>query len=208
MVSLLVYKRIKDRAKEHKLSVPKNYESIMCRYKKIRNLGKNRIVFSWLFDAGSRVLNASPMIPGLIVLNAEWAAKIVLEDCEDTMNAFMITVGHELTHKDKEVNWVIYTGNNRKFVAQVNEIHADFGAAQKMCGSSRQALLKSIEYKRKNKKADDGDFAHPPWWKRYEYVNEYNFDKTLIRKIADDVNCQNERLINYLICFYDDIVLT
>jgi len=118
MISPLIYKRIKDRAKSEKMPVPKNYEAIIQRYKSIENIGNYCIAFSWLSDSGSKILNASAMVPGVVLLNAEWAARIVLFDNESTMNAFKLTVGHELTHKEKEINRCKYRGNDRKFIAQ------------------------------------------------------------------------------------------
>ena len=142
-------------------------------------------------------MNASAMCPGLIIFNAAWAARIALYDSPETFHAFKSTVGHELTHKDKEINRMMYSGAERKFIAQLNEVHADFGGADKMFASSRDALLRAIEYRKSiiPPGQDNGDFAHPPWWKRYEYAKGALFGKDLICQIACDNHCENEELI-------------
>ncbi|MCM1258588.1 MAG: hypothetical protein NC307_12130 [Roseburia sp.] len=48
------------------------------------------------------------------------------------------------------------------FIAYVNELHADFGATEKMANSSRQKLLDSMEYKKVQKiKAKGNDESDP-----------------------------------------------
>lgn len=207
MISPLIYQRIKNKAKSDERTIPSNYKDILHRYKHINNVEGNRIAFSWLSDSGSTILNATSMIPRFVVLNAEWAARVVLYDSKRTMNAFKITVGHELTHKDKEICRLKYWGNDRKFVARVNEVRADFGGAKRMCGSNRNALLKAIKYKKALQKNDNGDFAHPPWAKRYEYVEKNDFGAELIGKIADEVECFNEELREYVTNYYEEIIL-
>ena len=207
MISPFIYHKIKKSAKDKNLTIPQNYEEILQRYKSIGKVDKRLIVFSWAMDAGENVLNASPKMPGCVLLNSAWAARVVLYDNEDTINAFKITVGHELTHKDKEVRELLHLKINRKFIARVSEVHADFGAAQKMFCSNRNALLASIDYKKLLKKVDNEDFRHPTWQRRKEYVLNYDFNEELIRIIANDVNCHNEKLIKRVVNFYDEIIL-
>lgn len=209
MESPLIYSRIKNKARKSNIAVPPNHEEILRKYKNVGNLEGNRIVFSWLSDTGNTILNASSMVPGCVVFNAEWAAQVVLYDSEETMNAFKITVGHELTHKDNEIAWWRYWRRaERQFVAQVNEVRADFGGNMRMCGSNRETLLNAINYKKQLRAQDNGDFLHPPWYKRYEYVERYDFGAELINKIADDVGCYNQGLREYVINHYSDIILT
>ena len=76
-----------------------------------------------------------------------------------------------------------------------------------MAACSRQKLLDSTRYKKALKKKDKGDFAHPSWERREYYVTNFNFDEKLIRQIARDVGCLNERLIEKITQFYKPIVL-
>lgn len=39
---------------------------------------KGKIRYSWFWSAGVHVPNASATIPGLILINAEWASRIIL----------------------------------------------------------------------------------------------------------------------------------
>ena len=100
-----------------------------------------------------------------------------------------------------------YRAFDRLFINRVNEIHADFGAAEKMFDNSRQILLETILYKMKLVKKPSIDKIHPTWEQRYNYVYNFNFDKTLIRRIANDVGCTNEKLIQKVISHFDEIYL-
>lgn len=50
-------------------------------------------------------------------------------------------------------------------------------------------------------------FLHPSWKKRLEYASDYDFNETLIRKIADDTDCQNENLVKKISIYYEPIML-
>lgn len=102
MLSFLVKQYIKKRAKASNLTYPKDIEDILG--KEIQEYATSkRIVFSWLWDGGGKVPNASATIPGIIFINAEWAARIVLfPDNEDMHNAFRLTMGHEFTHQEND----------------------------------------------------------------------------------------------------------
>lgn len=207
MVSFLVKKHIYNRAKDWNLQVPSNWEDIIKEYINFIQINNISITFSWLYDLGRKSLNANAMVKNKIILNAEWAARIVLYNNSKTKNAFLITIGHELTHKEKEISRFVWKRNDRKFIAQLNEIHADFGAAQKMVNSSRERLINSIDYKKRLKKIDKGDFVHPSWKRRGYYANNFNFNKTLVYQVANDTYCKNARLVEKTSKFYEDIIL-
>ena len=129
-------------------------------------------------------------------------------DNEYADRAFKITLDHELTHKeDPFLPYFL----NVKFCAWVNELHADFGSVKKMFDGERCALLYAIDYKmtyRKNKGKKDVDrYSHPSWARRKNYIQNYNFDDELIHKIAHDVKCKNQKLIDYVCGCYERIVL-
>ncbi len=129
-------------------------------------------------------------------------------------NAFRITIGHELTHKDKEfcpLKVLHYGIGSYIFVKKLNEVRADFGASQKMFNGKRENLLISCEYKRVLRDKYGGtteDKSHFNWETRKKYAEEYNFNEELIRQIAKDLKYNNEKVIQMVCDYYDDIILT
>ena len=96
---------------------------------------------------------------------------------------------------------------DKTFINYVNEVHADFGAAEKMVDSDRHKLILSMKYKLSLKHTDNDLSSHPSWKRRLEYVSDYDFDEILIRRIADDAGCHNETLINEITSYYRPIIL-
>ena len=90
-----------------------------------------------------------------------------------------------------------------------NEAHADFGAVPKMLNNNRELALKAIEYKGnlKEKEKNSRFSDHPTWEQRYNYIKNYNFNKELIHKIADDMNYHNKAIIEKVCDYYEDIIL-
>lgn len=206
MLSYLVRRRIQNRAIDWNIPIPSNYIINLDQYKHLNILNGNYLVYSWAYDSGSKVINATAFLYKTILVNAEWAARLALIEDQDTKDAFMITIGHELTHKAKDFFSLRYI-LSYKFISWVNEVHADFGATQKMFFSDRTKLIKSIQYKLSLKTKDDDGFLHPSWKKRLEYASDYDFNETLIRKIADDTGCHNELLIKKITSYYKPIIL-
>ena len=61
-----------------------------------------------------------------------------------------------------------------------------------MKNKQREALERSCKYKGDFKtetlgKDDKWEDPHPPWSKRLEYAQNYNFNKCLIRKVINDM---------------------
>lgn len=206
MLSYLVRKRIIKRAKEWNVNIPVNYELIIDSYKKLNILHDNKLIFSYLYDNGSDNINANSLIYKIIFVNAEWAARLVLINDEKTKNAFLFTIGHELTHKEKDFFCMTSSKVDFKFILWINEVHADFGAAQKVANCRMKDLLDSIEYKSTLNKNSD-TFTHPSWEHRKKYAESGAFDEKLINQIALDVDCKNETLITDVAKFYKDIIL-
>lgn len=207
MLSSLLKRKLFKVAKENNQKVPINYPQILEKAQSVNHLSDDKIVFSWFCDSGGLSLSASATLKHYIVCNTGWALRLIFYNDESTWNAFRITIGHELTHKDGDYFSFRIRKRDRKFISRVGEVHADFGAAEKMAACSRQKLLDSTRYKKALKKKDKGDFAHPSWERREYYVTNFNFDEKLIRQIARDVGCLNERLIEKITQFYKPIVL-
>lgn len=218
MISESVKNHMLEVAAEQKKEIPKNYLDILGKYFEIaKKLGCN-LEFKEKLPPDRETLNAnSGCRTKKITATSRWAAELVLNDTFESQNAFFITIGHELSHKSKELFWLRLPIRNLKFVAHVNEVHADFNATKVMCDFNRAMLVASCEYKKKFKEekykkegkpfVDKDRLSHPSWTRRIIYAKEYNFDKDLIYRIADDTGCKNKRLIKKAIKFYDEIVL-
>lgn len=189
--------------------VPINYKDTIYQYCNGGTINGIKIYFLWTYGYGGKVLNANSAFPGIIVVNAKWAERIIFYDSDDTRNAFKITLGHELTHKDHELSALFRKKPEKYYIAKVNEVRADFGAAQKMAKSSRQSLIKSIKYKADliNKDEYESDEFHPSWSERMYYAQNYNFTKELIQKIASDNHFTDKKIINEVCEYYSDIIL-
>lgn len=137
-----------------------------------------------------------------ILATQEWLINLIIDETDNTQNAFLITLGHELTHQDEEVSKKNISNEDKKFVNWVIEVYCDFGAAKKMVEYSRERLIKSMEYKINMKHSSIEDENHPSWNNRLKYATNYNFDKKLIKQIYTDSGCKNEKLLNKAIEFY------
>ena len=205
----LLKRCIEKRAKELNIIIEKDIDELLNKYENMGN-GKNiSIQFLMLKETFTRELLASLNWNENIVLNPEWAIQLVLDN-ENAENAFLITLGHEITHNEGDFTDIHAYFRNKKFINWVNEVHADFGGAEKMGSSNRNKLIASIVYKRsfKKKRKWNKDYStHPSWNKREEYVTNYNFDEILIKKIATEAGCMNQTLIDKVIDYYKPIIL-
>jgi len=162
-----------------------------------------KVVFS-LWKAGfTKSIEATAIFPSYVICSYEWAVQLVINDSEDTFNAFLITLGHELAHKDGDFAVLFWERKskryihkeNRKFVNWVTEVHHDF-AAQKMVNSSKEKLLASMDFKIKLKPDSEYSLTHPSWQQRKTYAKTGAFNKELIEKIASHTGCTDQDLIN------------
>ena len=170
---------------------------------------KGKIRYAWFWSAGVHVPNASATIPGLILINAEWASRIVLNRDNPYMHdAFALTVCHEITHQEKDYYYFDLLSVDGKFVNWVDEVYADFGGVQKGLEANRSRATFAMEYELSCKKKKDKDTrSHPSWDKRINYILNYDFNEELIDKIAVDCGCNNDKLISSIKCFFDEIKL-
>lgn len=215
MISQFTKKYIKNKAHEKNISLPDNYLDELYAYcslikefnrrlsfRKGRNLPENRLG-----------CNAGYLKCSTIVATPEWAFRLTAINTENVRLAFLMSLGHELSHKENDLNPFFYIifKNGVKFISYVNEIHADFGATQKFANYQRitqvNAMLYKVEAKKEYKIPDRAKNGHPSWRQRIEYVKNYDFDKKLIRKIAKDTNCNNEKLIQKVIEHFEPIHL-
>lgn len=209
MLSNFTKKYILRRARKEKIIIPQNYREILENYcqivtgygyklefRKGRGLRYNRLGANagWHKDCA-------------IVATPEWAYQLVTNPEADL--PFRITLGHELTHKER--NLIGFRLCTSKFYAWINEIHADYGASQKMFSGSRKALLDSICFKNNDTRKYGGcnkdTSSHPSWTKRKYYVENFDFDANLIQQIAKDVNYKNSKGIERACSYFQPIEL-
>lgn len=210
--SVKLYINIK--AKKEKCLLPQNYIEIFNNYKNINTPIPCKINFvSYMMKNDS--LKASANVPNCIILNSRWAYQIVSNNNEQTKNAFRITIGHELTHKEGELIAFKYKKKSRKIINWINEVHCDFAGTEKMEKRSRISLVDSCDYKRRNKtaKADSDTDTHPSWTKRAEYARNYDFDERLIARIIDDTGIklsdqEKEKIISDVFSKFERIYLS
>lgn len=139
-----------------------------------------------------------------IAISPEWMHQLIInENIENVRIALLGTLGHEISHKMGNIKGL------RKFELWTNEVHCDFKGASLTLNGERKLLLKSIHNKiqlgRKN--IDDKDCTHPSWRQRIEYASQYDYNEELIRKIAKDTKCSNEKRIQKVINQFDPIIL-
>lgn len=174
---------------------------------KISFVKNTKIVFVWMLSGFSIHPDAMSVFPGLIAVNAEWAARLVLLDREEIRDSYIYTIGHEMTHQSGDyVFWEAFT-KDKRFVNWVAEVHADYGGAVYAFEGDVQRAIASIEYKAIDNKKDRDRQAHPSWRHREEYLKVKTFDRKLIQRIAKDTGCINEELINSVSKYYNTIVL-
>ncbi len=168
-----------------------------------------KIRYAWFWSAGVHVPNASATIPGLILINAGWASRIVLnQDNPHMHDAFALTVCHEITHQERDFYYFDLFSADGKFVNWVDEVHADFGGARRGLDSDRNKVVFAMKYKLSCKTQKDKDTrSHPSWIKRIDYITNYNFNSELIDKIASDCGCNNDKLVSEVKNFFEIIEL-
>ncbi len=166
-----------------------------------------KIVFTWLLDGPSCRPNAMSVFPGLIAVNAEWAARLVLVDDDEVRNCFRFTLGHEMTHQAGDFSFWDIAGRDKKFVNWVSEVHADYGGALTACDGSIDDAVRALLYKSKEWKKDKDYLGHPSWHRRADYLRKGCFDRALVCRIAEDAGCKNSALIERVAMFYEPITL-
>lgn len=199
------------------INIPDNYFEILDKYAAMVSYHDYILEFSTKSGMNKRGLNAfagtSSKKQSIIAATPEWAVQLIVHNNVETDNAFKITLGHELTHKDPEV-WLKDRLLDCKLLLHLREIHADFGGAKKMASSSRDVLVCSCEFKKhfkekERRKKDRSTLFHPSWAKRLEYATYYDFNADLIKKVAEDLGYdlskrRHKQLLDQIITAYKD----
>lgn len=146
--------------------------------------------------------NAGFFKKSAIIVTPEWVYQLVTNS-DKARIALLGTLGHEISHKMGNIKGI------RKFELWTNEVHCDFKGASLTLNSERRLLLESMLNKIQigHKDIDDKDCTHPSWRQRIEYASQYDYNEELIRKIAKDTKCSNEKRIQKVINQFDPIIL-
>ena len=195
------------KAKREHIQLPKNYEDKLQKYYDIVHKQGYKLIFPLVSNMNRKLLDANASFLKIIIATPEWAYQLITNSNKELENKFLITLGHELTHKDgKDISLFKYGIRSSKFVAWVNEVHADFGSVEKVENCNREMLINS--FLTRGKYTEHGDRrSHPSNKRRLEYVQKYNFNDELIEKIARDAGCQNQKIINAVKKHFEDIIL-
>ncbi len=193
----------------------KNIKEISQYYNSLPQMGKYKVNFCYRLGKMHEITaSAGLCISKNVWVNNKWAQLLIQND-KEVQNAFLITLGHELAHKEGDFsimywaykNKLVINKEDRKFVNWVTEVHHDFAAAKKMADSSKEKLLASMDYKIKLKPGNEGCQTHPSWKQRKSYAEMGAFNRELIDTIALNTDCANITLIEEVSCFYKDIIL-
>ena len=172
-------------------------------------------------------LNASSSIPYIIIVYHSWYSHLVAYgNQEDTINAFVHTLGHELGHKHwdskESFHYRYHNLVERQYINWCRELHHDYYGSYLMGGESkrkRENLIKSHQYKQYYNtefihRMDEDTISHPSRCRRIQYIANYDFTYDLLRQIAVDVGLiqdsaeGNHKLIEQVSDYYDEIILT
>lgn len=117
MFSPLVERSIKRKARKNHQSLPGHYRQILSDAVSGYREEGYKVVYSWLWDAGGKVPNASSSIPGVILVNSHWAFLLVMHEGNGVItDAFKMTMGHEITHQQNDYFFIEPFTNAGKFV--------------------------------------------------------------------------------------------
>ena len=172
-------------------------------------------------------LNASSNIRPFIFFYHSWYAHLsTFGNQEDTINAFVHTLGHELGHKHwdskESFHYRYHNVVERQYINWYRELHHDYYGSNIMGGESkrkRENLIKSHQYKQYYNtefihRMDEDTISHPSRCRRIQYIANYDFTYDLLRQIAVDVGLiqdsaeGNHKLIEQVSDYYDEIILT
>lgn len=199
-----VLQHLEKRSREWDIDLPDDpkrfIKAIEIEYKE---KGVNIGFSAWRFNNPEKLnANAGLFRSSKVVFSSEWAAYLLMRNDDEVTNAFLATLGYELSHKEKYIYPFLHPFS-KKFVAWVNEVYADFLSESKFLHSDRQLLIDTMNFKRSKKREDKDDRFHPSWKRRIHYAESFErFDEKLIRQIAKDTRCKNEKLIQKVIDHY------
>lgn len=198
----LLKKRINHARRKRNLPsmTEKEYTRELLHYNEL--VQPNILKFTFIKDDFSRVLTATSQFDGYILCSQEWAVQLLSD--KDSNNPFLITLGHEVSHKEQHFKVKKLKWQDKRFVNWSIEVFCDFNGAKLFVNSCRKDLINSCIYKLKFKKRFADTASHPSWIRRIEYATNYDFNEKLIARIAHDTKCNNKNLIDAVTKFYQN----
>lgn len=148
-----------------------------------------------------------------IGINTRWIKELSKYPDKELADALFLTLGHEYTHIGSELPQIGTKLNkvDKSFIRQFDEVYADFNGILLMLDGDRERALNAM-----NRKADflnpknlnsSLKPTHPSWDRRIYYVKNFNFNSTLIRRLATDTGCKNKELIQKAIQTHPELTL-
>lgn len=233
--------KLKRIAKINNQQLPTNYKKILKQYTNAFGLrGKKNIFLGELWRYKVVIANCDDfkiphgysLLPGIILINAQWAYKLIFDKSEEKEIAFKATVGHEYGHKMQHLhirnikNSVAFDKKckhlnkaDKRFIKWANEVHCDFYGAKEVLCAKKNSLTISYNYKDdcKAKCGVKDEKTHPSWKMRKRYAEFGKYNAKLLEMIAEDVKesfqpiklSVNEKVVNAVWDFYkrEEIVL-
>ncbi len=157
----------------------------------------------------NKYANATAVLFPFILLKNDWT--FLRKENELSIPYFLLTIGHEMAHKDKEPTCVCNKRNDRFFLQHIREIRADFYGVKfaTLCGYERKIVIdskKKIESEFKGAESFNEYSDHPTAQLRYECLEKYScFSPETIRYIAQKESYKNEEVIEQLcLCAFNN----
>jgi len=108
--------------KKENIKIPEDYKEKLLVYRDYLNPYGCVLRFSFLPFLTTKRLNANAFFHKKVVASVRWAVDLSLFINTDIHNAFIITLGHELTHKEKRLpfpdtkthyNWYLFRDKSK-----------------------------------------------------------------------------------------------
>lgn len=148
-----------------------------------------------------------------IGINTRWIKELSKHPEKELADAFFLTLGHEYTHIGPELPQIGAKLNkaDKYFIHQFNEVYADFNGILLMLDGDRELALNAMNRKTDflNSKNLNSSLkpTHPSWDRRIFYIKNFDFNSTLIRRLAADTGCKNKELIRKAIQTHPEFTL-
>lgn len=147
-----------------------------------------------------------------------WAYKLTFEYSPEIKDAFIMNLGHELGHSITKTHIPMFLFSKSilkkgtkcdMFRLQSIEVFCDF-YGKKLSGLTSEAAVNVREYCYKinydiKKGENMSDYIHPQHEKRMSYLKNKSFDRKLIYQIANDIGYKNQKVIEHLVQYFDEV---
>lgn len=231
-VTLGTRKYIKSQAKKDKRKLPRNYVSLLKAYKQYTNctliftttcIGLNgsspfcNIIYVSAEYGYQLLTNFNDVLFNAFIetLGHEEAHK----EKELELCPFYCRIIKICPILNRKVN---PCSKEKEFCNKVTEVHCDFRGVQKKINSNRKTAIEIFTYKKNfadskcakkvksnsDKKAKGCEYCtHPTNSQRLDYITNYDFNESLVRRIAADIGFTDEEVISKACTYFEDIIL-